>query len=62
MEKVRAEFGEEALDWEENHQLQIPDRAHRNDVRNVSQDVGKAIIEASIRLRRQILRSFMVFW
>ena len=45
-EKVRAEFGEEALDWEENHQLQIPDGAHWNDVRNVSQDVGKAIIEA----------------
>ena len=45
-EKVRAEFGEEALDWEENHQFQIPDGAHWNDVRNVSQDVGKAIIEA----------------
>ena len=45
-EKVRAEFGEEALDWEENHQFKIPDGAHWNDVRNVSQDVGKAIIEA----------------
>lgn len=45
-EKVRAEFGVEALDWEENHQFQIPDGAHWNDVRNVSQDVGKAIIKA----------------
>ena len=45
-EKVRSEFGEEALDWEENHQFMIPDGAHWNDVRNVSQDVGKAIIEA----------------
>ncbi len=45
-EKVKAELGEEALEWEENHQFQIPDGAHWNDVRNVSQDVGKAIIEA----------------
>ncbi len=45
-EKARAEFGDEALDWEENHQFVIPDGAHWNDVRNVSQDVGKAIKEA----------------
>lgn len=45
-EKVRKEYGEEALDWEENHQFMIPDGAHWNDVRNVSQDVGKAIKEA----------------
>lgn len=45
-EKVRKEYGEEALDWEENHQFMIPDGAHWNDVRNVSQDVGKAIKDA----------------
>ena len=45
-EKVKNEYGEEALDWEENHQFQIPDGAHWNDVRNVSENVGKAIIEA----------------
>lgn len=45
-EKARAEYGEEALDWEENHQFMIPDGAHWNDVRNVSQDVGKALKDA----------------
>ncbi len=45
-EKIKKEYGEEALDWEENHQFMIPDGAHWNDVRNVSQDVGKAIKDA----------------
>ncbi len=45
-ERIRKEYGEEALDWEENHQFMIPDGAHWNDVRNVSQNVGKAISEA----------------
>ena len=45
-EKIRKEYGEEALDWEENHQFMIPEGAHWNDVRNVSQDVGKAIKDA----------------
>lgn len=45
-EKIRKEYGEEALDWEENHQFMIPKGAHWNDVRNVSQDVGKAIKDA----------------
>ena len=45
-EKVRKEYGEEALDWEENHQFMIPDGAHWNDVRNVSKDVGKALKDA----------------
>lgn len=44
--KAREEFGEEALEWDESHQFKIPDGAHWNDVRNVSQDVGKAITEA----------------
>lgn len=45
-EKVRKEYGEEALDWEENHQFMIPDGAHWDDVRNVSKDVGKALKDA----------------
>lgn len=45
-EKIRKEYGEEALDWEENHQFMIPEGAHWNDVRNVSKDVGKAIKDA----------------
>lgn len=45
-EKIRKEYGEEALDWEENHQFMIPNGAHWNDVRNVSKDVGKAIKNA----------------
>lgn len=45
-EMIRKEYGEEALDWEENHQFMIPDGAHWNDVRNVSQDVGKALKDA----------------
>ena len=45
-EKVKEEFGEEALEWDESHQFKIPAGAHWSDVRNVSQDVGKAIVEA----------------
>ena len=44
--KAKEEFGEEALEWEESHQFKIPKKAHWSDVRNVSQDVGKAIVEA----------------
>lgn len=45
-EKAKIEYGEEALEWDESHQFKIPAGAHWNDVRNVSQDVGKAIAEA----------------
>lgn len=45
-EKVEKEYGEEALEWDESHQFKIPEGAHWSDVRNVSQDVGKAIAEA----------------
>lgn len=44
--KVKSEYGEEALEWDESHQFKIPEGAHWSDVRNVSQDVGKAIAEA----------------
>ena len=36
----------EALEWEENHQFMIPEGAHWNDVRSVTNNVGKAIVEA----------------
>ena len=45
-EKVKTEYGEEALEWDESHQFKIPDGAHWSDIRNVSQDVGKAIADA----------------
>lgn len=45
-EKAEEEYGEEALEWDESHQFKIPEGAHWSDVRNVSQDVGKAIAEA----------------
>lgn len=45
-EKAKIEYGEEALEWDESHQFKIPAGAHWSDVRNVSQDVGKAIAEA----------------
>lgn len=37
---------EEALEWEENHRFIVPDGAHWNDVRSVSENVGVAIVEA----------------
>lgn len=36
----------EALEWEENHTFVIPKGSHWNDVRNTSENVGKAIVEA----------------
>lgn len=45
-EKAKDEYGEEALEWDESHQFKIPAGAHWSDVRNVSQDVGKAIADA----------------
>ena len=38
--------GPEAATWEEIHFCVIPDGAHWNDVRNTSQNVGKAIVSA----------------
>lgn len=45
-EMAKKEYGEEALGWDESHQFKIPEGAHWSDVRNISQDVGKAITEA----------------
>ena len=40
------ENGPEAADWEETHSFVLPDDAHWDVVRNVPQDVGKAILAA----------------
>ena len=45
-EKAIKENGLEAAEWEETHSFTIPDGAHWNDVRNVPNDVGKAIQKA----------------
>jgi type I restriction enzyme M protein len=46
-QKIIAEYGdEEALEFEENHRFQVPQGAHWNDVREVSENVGVAIVEA----------------
>lgn len=47
-QKILKEYGDdiEALTWEENHNFMIPEGSHWNDVRSVSQDVGKAIVKA----------------
>lgn len=45
-EKAVAENGPEAADWEETHSFSLPADAHWDSVRNVPQDVGKAIQNA----------------
>ena len=45
-EKAVAENGPEAADWEENHSFIIPEGYHWNDVRNITQNVGRAIATA----------------
>lgn len=45
-EKAVKENGPEAAAWEETHNFSIPDGAHWDDVRNVSENVGKAIQKA----------------
>lgn len=40
------ENGPDAADWEETHSFSLPDDAHWDSVRNVPQDVGKAILSA----------------
>ena len=44
--KAVAENGPEAADWEETHRFSLPSDAHWDSVRNVPQDVGKAIQNA----------------
>lgn len=44
----------EALEWEENHRFLVPKGAHWEDVRNVSENVGVAIVEAFRKIGRLI--------
>ena len=44
--RIIEKYGEEALTWEEVHQFNIPEGSHWKDVRNVSKNVGKAIVDA----------------
>ena len=44
--KAVRENGPEAATWEETHSFALPDDAHWSAVRNVTQDVGKAIQDA----------------
>lgn len=46
-QRIIEEYGdEEALGFEENHRFQVPNGAHWNDVRVVSENVGVAIVDA----------------
>ncbi|WP_102343595.1 type I restriction-modification system subunit M [Galactobacillus timonensis] len=51
-QQILKEYGEEALSFEENHKFIIPKGAHWNDVRNTTQDVGKAIVSAFRAIER----------
>lgn len=44
--KAVKKYGEEAAEWEETHSFKLPNDAHWDTVRNVPQDVGKAILDA----------------
>lgn len=45
---ILEEYGgdEEALTWEENHRFMVPKGAHWKDVREVPENVGKALVDA----------------
>ena len=50
-EAVLAEYGdEEAVGWEENHRFMVPEGAHWNDVRNATENIGTALVEAFYRI------------
>ena len=40
------EYGEASLEWEETHMFCIPEGAHWNDVRNTTENIGKALVKA----------------
>ena len=45
------EYGDQlAMTWEENHRFMVPDGAHWNDVRNATENVGMALVEAFYRI------------
>lgn len=46
------QYGEEAMDFDEQHSFVIPDGCHWNDVRNASENVGKAINDAMYAIEK----------
>lgn len=51
-EEAIKEFGDEASMFEEQHSFIIPEGCHWNDVRNISQNVGMAIVNAMSGIER----------
>lgn len=51
-ERAIKEYGNEAADWDETHSFIIPEGAHWDDVRNVPENVGKAILDAFHKIER----------
>ena len=51
-EKVLAEYGEAALEWDETHVFVIPKGAHWDDVRNKSENIGKALVAAFRKIEK----------
>lgn len=51
-EKAIAEYGEVALEWDETHIFDIPQGAHWEDVRNKSQNIGKALVAAFRKIEK----------
>lgn len=51
-EKAIEEFGEAALEWDETHIFDIPEGAHWEDVRNKSQNIGKALVTAFRKIEK----------
>ncbi len=51
-EKAITEFGEVALEWDETHIFDIPQGAHWEDVRNKSQNIGKALVMAFRKIEK----------
>lgn len=46
------QYGDEAMNFDEQHSFIIPDGCHWNDVRNVSENVGKAINDAMYAIEK----------
>lgn len=53
-EHIRKDFPDDpdAINWEENHVFMIPDGAHWSDVRNVTENIGEALVKAFRAIER----------
>lgn len=51
-EKALAEYGEAALEWDETHIFDIPKGTHWDDVRNKSENIGKALVAAFRKIEK----------